>query len=283
MSVPDAARALDLHGETHQGKVRTQNQDHFVACILGDPIRVVATSLPDPPATWAEAGAVVLDPDELVLVAVADGVGGGPGGEEASRGALMMLPDAIREGLRPAADPSDISALLRAAALAVHAQLGRLADSNPAVAGMATTLTAWLGSGTRAWVVQIGDSRCYRLRDGALECLTEDQTMAQDLVNRGLVPSLRYAPAGWDNILTSALGGTGAEPVVSQTDRRAGDVVLVCSDGVMKHIPDATLQGLLAEGESSRSLAHRIIRDAVDDGGIDNITAVLLREGGEPE
>lgn len=268
----------DLHGETHRGRVRTQNQDHFLVCVLGAGIRVVATSLPTIPDTWTRASAESADPDEVIVAAVADGVGGGPGGEEAARGALMLLPGAVERALESVSDDRGIGADLRAAVLAVHAHLNEMSDRDPAISGMATTLTAWVGVGPRAWVLQVGDSRCYRLRAGELQCLTVDQTMAQDLVNRGLVPSPRQAPAGWDNILTSALGGSGADPVIQVTDRRPEDVVLVCSDGVMKHISDEGLRDMMAGDDSSESMARRIVQDSVADGGIDNITAVLVRE-----
>lgn len=268
----------DLYGETHRGRVRAQNQDHFLACLLNSGIRVVATSLPAIPESWTRATAASAGPDEVILAAVADGVGGGPGGEEAARGALMLLPDAVERALESSSDDADIGASLQAAVLEVHGHLNEMSDSDGGISGMATTLTAWVGRGARAWVLQVGDSRCYRLRGGELQRLTVDQTMAQDLVNRGLVPSVRQAPAGWDNILTSALGGTGADPAVQATDRQPGDVVLVCSDGVMKHIPDEGLRALMAEGRSSESMARRIVEESVADGGIDNITAVLLRE-----
>lgn len=274
----DTTPAPSLHGTTHRGRIRSQNQDHFVVCVIGDRVRVAATSLPNPPSSWEMDPGGPPGPGEVVVAAVADGVGGGPGGEEASRWTVTLLPEAIRAALQAVVDESGTPSLLTAAALAVHAQLGRHADENPAVAGMATTLTAWVAQRDRAWVVQVGDSRCYRLRDGELERLTVDQTLAQDLVNRGVIPSVGHAPAGYDNILTSALGGTGPEPAVQATDRRPGDVVLVCSDGVMKHIPDQVLRTLLASEESAESLARRIVRDAVEDGGIDNVTAVLVKE-----
>lgn len=273
----------DLHGDTHVGMVRTQNQDHFLACVLDDPVRVMATSLEELPEGWLLQNAGHELPAGLpVLAAVADGVGGGRGGEEAARAALSCLPLEVAEALADPLHPEALVPRLAAAVLRVHARVAERGRDEPRLAGMATTLTAWLGLGEgRALVIQIGDSRAYRLRDGQLQRLTVDQTMAQDLVNRGLVPSVRQAPAGWDNVLTSALGGGDADPVVQVTDRAAGDVILVCSDGVMKHIDDHGIRAILALDGPAASLSRRLVSTAVEDGGVDNVTAVVLREGAQ--
>lgn len=277
--MPEPPSLPDLHGDTHVGKVRSENQDHFLACTLGTPLRVFATSLPSlqPGSSPRDAG----DPEapgEIFLLAVADGVGGGPGGEQASRSALAYLPGELDEAVARGEGDLACAGLVTTAVLRVHHRLVEEGTRTPGFAGMATTLTAWLALGHRAFVIQVGDSRCYRLRDGSLEQLSADQTLAQGLVNRGSVTSISQAPVGWDNILTSALGGRNASPTVTVTDRRPGDVVLVCSDGVMKHFDDPAIGRALGAGTSARDTVLALVDGAVSSGGIDNVTAVVLRE-----
>lgn len=274
-----STRLPDLHGGTHVGRVRSENQDHFLACTVGSDIRVSSTSLPALPSGWIPRnGDTTLQTGDALVAAVADGVGGGPGGEEASRSALAFLPREVEQALGDGLATATLAGRLTSAVLRVHTRLAERGVREPALAGMATTLSVWVGVGDRAFVVQVGDSRCYRLRDGALEQLSMDQTMAQDLVNQGVIPSVDQAPAGWDNILTSALGGGGAEPVVTATDRRAGDVVLVCSDGVMKHFTDERIAHFLAAPMPAREIAGMLVDGAVKDGGVDNVTALVLKE-----
>lgn len=270
----------DVHGFTHVGRVRPENQDHFVVCSLGPSIEVWATSIPEPPSSWIPRGETPsVGDDTPLVVAVADGVGGGRGGEAAARNALAILPTILFEALGSDGSVEGLPGKLTTAVMRCHAQLGEIASDDPALAGMATTLTAWLGIGARAYVVQVGDSRCYRLRDGELDCLTKDQTMAQEFLDQGLIDSLDQAPVGWNNILTSALGSGGVTPAVDSTDRRGGDVVLVCSDGVMKHFQDSALKDILEQDGSARSLSRELVERGVEDGGVDNITAVVVREG----
>lgn len=270
----------DLAGRTDVGQVRRENQDHFLACAL-EPgrTRVRNTSLPETPEGWKKMSREAAEETGgLILAAVADGVGGGPGGEQASRFALLALPEELSQVLLDPEDDRALPARLTSAVLRLHERILRHSVENPALAGMATTLTLWLGLGARAYVVQVGDSRCYRLRDGELSQLTRDQTMAQDLVDQGLVQELDEAPLGWDNILTGALGGIRADPVITTTDRRPGDVILVCSDGVMKHVSDEGIASTLAADESSDGVVTRLVEAAVAAGGTDNVTAVVLRE-----
>lgn len=270
-----------LHGLTHVGRVRRRNEDSLLACTLGDGTRVWVSSLQPLPGDWE-----AVDQDEPVrqeplVLAVADGVGGGPGGQEASRLALASLPDAVRDAtarIREGGEEPDRA--LGEAILVLHRRLVDAAVEAPELEGMATTLTAWIGVGSRAYLVQVGDSRCYRLRGGTLSRLTHDQTMAQDMVDQGLVDDLEHAPRISQNILTSALGGSQLSPRVDVLDRRSGDLILVCSDGVMKHISDRGIEGWLAGDASPREMARGLVNTAVEDGGLDNVSVIVAREGG---
>jgi serine/threonine protein phosphatase PrpC len=269
----------ELAGLTHIGKVRQENQDHFLACALDPSVRSRETSLPEVPGEWGPlSDDAAARTGGITLAAVADGVGGGPAGERASRQALLSLPKELSEVILDDSQPLATRGRLASAVLRLHGRLLELAESDQGLSGMATTLTAWLGLGDEAYVVQVGDSRCYRLRAGVLELLTRDQTMAQDLVDQGLIDDLSEAPLGWDNILTGALGGSSADPAITATDRQPGDVLLVCSDGVMKHITDHEIGEILGTDEDSGTTVRKIVQRALDGGGTDNITAVVVRE-----
>lgn len=272
------SRSIDLYGATHVGRARRENQDHFLTCSLGSTLRIWGTSVVERPQSWPETEEGEPSAADTLVAAVADGVGGGPGGERASRWAVVRLPDHLQAALTRDGDAEELSAQLVSAIQGLHVDVNEHARAVLGLRGMATTLTLWLGLGSRAFLVQVGDSRCYRLRDGELCQLSQDQTMAQDLVDRGVVASTDQAPAGWDNILTSALGGTAAAPVVGITDRKPGDRTLVCSDGVMKHVSDEEIRDILASERNAREMVDEFLQRALAGGGSDNITAVVVRE-----
>ena len=156
---------IDVHGLTHPGKVRRDNQDHFLICSLRKQVVARLTSLPDPDHLMADSERLAS------LFMVADGVGGAAKGEEASRVAL------------------------EAAAGESHAELLRRGQENAEYRGMATTLTLYLGVWPRAYLLQVGDSRCYLLREGELSQVTRDQTMAQEMVDAGIMTPADVAGA----------------------------------------------------------------------------------------
>ena len=141
----------------------------------------------------------------------------------------------------------------------------------------ATTLTAFLGLWPQAYLLQIGDSRCYVYQDGALTQITRDQTLAQDLVDSGILTRTVAENTRWAHVLSSAVGGDSAAPVVTRIVRDWGTVVLLCSDGLTKHVPDELIQERLANMTTSRQAAEQLLQDALDGGGTDNITIVVGR------
>lgn len=271
---------VSLSGLTHVGRVRRRNEDSLLACTLGPSTRVWVSSLEPLPAGWEPVDEGEEAVQEPLVLAVADGVGGGPGGQEASRLALASLPAVLRESLEELEQGHDPVPILGRAVRALHARLVDAAAETPELEGMATTLTVWIGDARGAWLLQVGDSRCYRFREGVLTQLTHDQTMAQDMVDQGLVSDLAQAPQISQNILTSALGGTQLNPRVDRLDRRRGDVILVCSDGVMKHISDPGIATWLSGDLSPREIARGLVEAAVEDGGLDNVSVIVARETG---
>jgi protein phosphatase len=114
-------------------------------------------------------------------------------------------------------------------------------------------------------------------QDGALTQITRDQTMAQDLVDAEALTQRVAQRSRWNDVLSSAIGGTEAAPVVTRVTRDWGTVLLLCSDGLTKHVSDELIEDRLASMTDARQVAERLLQDALDGGGTDNITIVVGR------
>lgn len=266
---------LDFHGLTHRGRVRPDNQDHFLICSLQRRVEVHATSL-------AELGSIAsADPRAAFLAMVADGVGGGAMGEEASRRAVervtSYVTDAVRCYYAATPDDSRLAEALTAAALETHDALVEEAGADPDRRGMATTLTLWLGVWPDSYLLQVGDSRCYILRDGVLTQMSRDQTMAQELIDQGILTAANAGRTRWANTLSSSIGGSQSAPVVTRIGQRWGDVGLLCSDGLTRHVSDERIHERLSTMTSAREACEALLQDALDGGGTDNITILIGR------
>jgi protein phosphatase len=273
---------IDVYGLTHVGKVRRDNQDHFLICALRKEMAVYQTSLPS-------TDRLVSGPERLAFLAmVADGVGGGARGEEASRMALQAVTQYVSDTMRcyyaaSSADDAEFTEALQKGALHCHADMRRRGEEDPEYQGMATTLTLFLGVWPRAYLLQVGDSRCYIFRDGELRQITRDQTMAQELIDLGVLTAPEAAPTRLAHTLSSSLGGRQSAPVVTRLDMTWGTVLLLCSDGLTTHVPDDRIRERLGAMTSAKQVCEDLLRDALEGGGSDNITIIvgraLRREG----
>jgi len=267
---------IDVYGLTHTGKVRPDNQDHFLICALRKQMAVLQTSLPQPEQLGG-------GPERLAFLAmVADGVGGGAKGEEASRVALERVTQYVSGTMRcyyatGAENDQEFTEALQEAALHSSAELRRLGEEDPDYAGMATTLTLYLGVWPKAYLLQVGDSRCYIFRNGELRQITRDQTMAQELMDVGVLKPTDAAAARFSRTLFSSIGGRMTDPVVTRLDMTWGTVVLLCSDGLTAHVPDDRIRERLGAMTSARQTAEDLLRDALDGGGEDNVTIIVGR------
>ena len=166
---------------------------------------------------------------------------------------------------------------LRGAAQRGHEAVLARAEASGDARGMATTLTMILAIWPNLYLLHLGDSRCYRLRAGSLERLTRDQTMAQDMVDSGILPADRAQQSRFAHILSSSLGGRTSEPAVTPSDLKPGDLLMLCTDGLTKHVSDERIAARLAGLTSSEQAARQLVDDALADGGTDNVTVVVLR------
>jgi protein phosphatase len=206
------------------------------------------------------------------LAVIADGVGGAAAGEVASRQVVdafvaldksrldRPLPEALRETVRYG-----------------NETLGFLSDCQPELATMSTTLTAVaLTNEGEYLVVNVGDSRTYLFRDGALEQLTRDDSLVQALLERGAITATEARGHPARSVVLAALDGTPrAEPELRTVPARLGDRLLLCSDGLSDVVEDEVIAEVLRTG-SNRDTAHRLVELALQGGGRDNISVIVV-------
>jgi protein phosphatase len=210
-----------------------------------------------------------------LLLAVADGMGGHAAGEVASRECVEHLAKEIVTQLSAAgATEPDLSLALRKAVEAAHQGVYSYSQQYGDTANMGTTLTAALLNGTRADVAQVGDSRAYLFRDGNLFLLTQDQTIANLLRNRG-EDSDRIA----DQIKEMLTQAVGAQPeievIMTTIELELGDALLLCSDGLYKAVSPGEIVDCLEQTVSPGEKVRNLVMKANENGGPDNITVIL--------
>jgi len=267
---------IDVYGLTHTGKVRPDNQDHFLISALRKQMVVYQTSLPSPER-------VVGGSERLAFLAmVADGVGGGAKGEEASRVVLEDVTQYVSGTMRcyyttGSENDMEFTRALQEVALQSSAELRRRGEEDPEYHGMATTLTLFLGVWPKAYLLQVGDSRCYVFRNGELRQITRDQTVAQELMDMGVLKAADVAGTRFARTLSSSIGGRMTDPVVTRLEMSWGTVVLLCSDGLTGHVPDDRIRERLRAMTSAKQACEDLLRDALDAGGTDNVTIIVGR------
>ena len=262
---------VDAFGLSHAGKVRPANEDHFAIMGLQKSVQLRSTNLQD---------AAILDrfrrPEVSILV-VADGVGGASGGKLASSIAVSSVVEYLAEAIGCVQDFDVDREQLFLDHLARGVERGheRLKEMFRTQGGPATTLTMVTLVWPRAYVVHVGDSRGYYLRHGNLRQFTRDQTMGDYLVDIGAVTEQHAQKAGLYNVLSSAVGGD-LVPTVGVVDLTEGDVLLLCTDGLTKHVPDERITVMLSSG-TAESSARALVDAALAGGGSDNVTVVVAK------
>jgi PPM family protein phosphatase len=210
---------------------------------------------------------------------VADGMGGAQAGEVASRLAI----EAFERGLPDTGSPEE---RLRARVVQANHQIYERSRADRQRAGMGTTLTAAYVDDAHVAIAHVGDSRAYLFRDGTLQRLTQDHSLVDELVRRGKLTEEQAAEHPQRSIITRALGPEPDVEVDTWTyPVRAGDVVLLCSDGLTSMISEERVREILATHDNLDEAADALINEANEAGGRDNITVVLFRleEAGDGE
>jgi PPM family protein phosphatase len=270
----DTRRLIESYGLSHPGNVRATNEDHFVTAALQRSVQLRQTNLDDVRVFDRLSG------PRAYLYAVADGVGGSAGGGIASAIAVATIVEYLGEivgayngyGSDHAKDFPDH---LRTSVHRAHdhiVETFRLKGRG----GPATTLTLAMVVWPHAYLVHVGDSRAYHLRGHALRRLTRDQTVGDYLVSHGM-PKEQAVQAGLYNMLASAIGAEDLTPAVDVVPLQRGDVILLCTDGLTKHVTDAQIGEVLDGSGDPEARCRELVELALTSGGSDNVTAVVAR------
>ena len=215
--------------------------------------------------------------DALVLAegifGVADGMGGHQGGEVASAEARDTLLAAL-SGKTPALE--DLREAIRAANTAVHTR----ASQDEHLSGMGTTLTVLWAGEKEMFIGHVGDSRCYLLRGGELKQKTEDHSLVAELQRAGMITREEAENHPMRNVITRAVGTDPAVEVDGMAlPRRKGDRWVLCSDGLHGMVSDREMAAILRKETDPQAAADRLLKAALDAGGRDNITIVVVSDG----
>lgn len=216
------------------------------------------------------------------LVVVADGMGGHRAGEVASRLAVEAIQRHVVNTLAEAGTNSNGSievALVRDAIQRANHAIFEHARENPDYAGMGSTVVVALFYDDKLCVGHVGDSRLYRFRDTILEQVTEDHSVVQELVSRGLVTAEEARLSVGKNLVTRALGiDPEVEADISEHDVYDDDIYLLCSDGVNDVLADGDIEMMLTEhGRDLQATVQHMVNTANERGGPDNISVILVR------
>lgn len=261
---------IEIFGKTDVGLIREHNEDNFLVADVSAGIRSNDGKAP----IKCEVG------EKGALLLVCDGMGGAAAGEVASQ----MAVDSIYEALQ-ASEPQQRDAFARLVRRAVELANERIfvqSRDNQSERGMGTTCTVAALVDSTLVVGQIGDSRCYILRDGKLAQVTKDQSLAWQLIEAGAMTLEEAKAFEHANIILQALGvQERVEVVLSQVELRKGDVALLCSDGLHGPVSDDELLAVMVMETDLEKAAETLIQKALDRDGPDNITVVLARFDGE--
>jgi PPM family protein phosphatase len=243
---------LDIGLATDVGRVREANEDALLALAPGG----------------ERAG--------QMLVAVADGMGGHQAGEVASALAIETLTRALEEA-DPAAASQDL--LIQAVELA-NRVIWEAAAQDADTEGMGTTLVcAMLNKDGEVVIANVGDSRAYGVTDGGATLVTSDHTWVNQQVRTGQMSEREAGQSPYRNLLTRSLGGAPQVQVDTFTGLRLapGDALVLVSDGVTGYLDGRDVASVVRAADSAQSAADALVREAVERGGADNATAVVVR------
>jgi protein phosphatase len=264
----------DVFGVTHAGRARSTNADHFLVASFYRAMKVHASSI-DP-----EAFQPLSTYSRGFLFLVADGVGAlsqaAEGSAQAIRAVAQHVLDMTEVSMQEAAPGREHEVAERMRSFVVKAHELLRGEATPDAPGSnATTFTMAIGLWPRWFVIHVGDSRAYLFRQGDLHRLTRDQTMAQAMIDSGAMSREAAEASRLKHVLVSALGSTQLEPELTITDIEWGGAMLLCSDGLTRHVADDEIRARLRKGGDSEAICRDLLDLALERGGADNITVVM--------
>lgn len=242
--------AMRAWGITDKGSVRQQNQDAYYVDTAGE---------------------------KLVLCVVCDGMGGAKAGNVASKLAVDSFVEVLRRRLAEAPESSPAALLQQAAETANQAVFHRAA-TDPDCLGMGTTMVAVLAQDSAAHILNIGDSRCYRITEEGITKVTRDHSVVEDMVARGELSPEAARTHPRKNLITRALGAEEHIRADSyELELKPGDHLLLCSDGLSNLVTDQEMLYEILHGGGAEDCCQRLLDIALSRGAPDNVTVVLLQ------
>lgn len=224
--------------------------------------------------------AVAFD-DAMHLGVLADGMGGYKAGEIASGMATAFIKSELARWLFEAGQHANAGQIRRAMEICVdnaNRSIFKASRANPQYSGMGTTLVVGVFQGDKLMLGHIGDSRCYRLRGTEFLQITKDHSLLQEQMDAGLLTPEEAATSPIKNLVTRALGVENVAMLeLHEHQVEAGDIYLMCSDGLSDMLEDTVIAGILQNGTSLEQMAGRLISMANENGGRDNITVLLTQ------
>jgi protein phosphatase len=284
--VPAFRVRVDAGSHTDTGRVREANEDAYLICRLGRFVERLSSNVSETLVPEVEQSAY--------LMVVADGMGGHAGGQIASHTALAatvrLIADATKWSLKlddPTTRESEIHEVWEKAGpflSAVHDAVRDRAAADPGLAGMGTTLTVAYSVGVDLFVFHVGDSRAYLFRDGRVERITRDHTVAQHYVDLGIMRPDEAESGRLHHVLTQAVGVSqdGIQADMHGIGLQNGDRLLLCTDGLSNVVTQAEMATVLGRGGSSEEAARALVDLVNQRGAPDNVTVVVASYRVEP-
>jgi serine/threonine protein phosphatase PrpC len=269
---------MDCFGLTDSGRKRASNQDHYLIADLNKSMRIHDTSLTLDSETRVYGGS------QGKLLVVADGMGGEAEGERACTIAVDQLTTYVLNSLswcfRLEEDSEhDFEDHLKEALESCQKRIQNVVASHPEMHSMGTTMTMVYIVWPRAFVVHVGDSRCYLLRNSELAQITVDHSVSQMMVDTGKMSceEARHSPMG--HALWNVLGGRSNELAVDvyKFTLECDDILLLCTDGLYNMLSHEMIQEILSSNPLAESACRKLVDLANENGGKDNITVIVSR------
>ena len=202
------------------------------------------------------------------------------GGAAAGEIASSLAVDEVMKQLTSRDPKLDPQLAAEQAIFAANETIFSRSQRNLSLSGMGTTLVGLLAEDRGVWVINVGDSRCYRLRNLHLEQITLDHSLVDEQVRMGRMTPAEAQRSSLRNVITRALGTQNrVTPDIFALTAESGDLFLLCSDGLTRELPDARIESVLGMDLPLDQLCARLVNDAKRAGGRDNITCLLVHAG----
>ena len=237
---------MEISSATSVGKIRARNEDSFFVSKIGD--------------------------GDALLAMVADGMGGHNAGEIASAEAVKALKTSITTACSSPKDALEI------AIQCANNEIYNMGKNTPTLHGMGTTITACVIAENKVTAAHVGDSRLYLVRNGQITQITKDHSLVEMLLESGSITKEDAKHHPQKNVITRALGtNNSVETDIYEFDVFEGDVIFLCSDGLVNMIDDSVILSMITECSDFSDIAKDLVKAAENAGGEDNITVILIK------